>query len=163
VLAPLVAALVIVPLVEIYILVQVGQVLGALPTVALLLLMSLLGALLLRREGGRTWRAFRSTLGSGRMPAREVADGALVIFGGALLLTPGFATDLFGLACVLPGTRAVLRRVLLRVAMRRLGVAGMVGGLAADRAGQRPARGGGGVVEGEVVGRPEERDPEAGS
>ncbi|MBW3567452.1 MAG: DUF885 domain-containing protein, partial [Proteobacteria bacterium] len=62
-------------------LVQVGQVIGPLPTIALLLAMSLLGAYLLRREGSRTFRAFRSALGSGRVPAKEVADGALVIFG----------------------------------------------------------------------------------
>ena len=144
----LVLALVVVPLVEIYVLVQVGQVLGALPTIALLLAMSLLGAYLLRREGTKTWRAFRSAMGSGRVPAREVADGALVIFGGALLLTPGFATDFFGLACVLPPSRAVLRKVLTGLVAKRLGVAGMVGGLAADRM-RRPRPGG--VVEGEVV------------
>jgi UPF0716 protein FxsA len=149
--ALLVAALVIVPLVEIYVLVQVGQVIGALPTIALLLVMSLLGAYLLRREGTKTWRAFRSAMGSGRVPAREVADGALVIFGGALLLTPGFATDIFGLLCVLPPTRAVLRRLLTGAVAKRLGVAGLVGGIAADRSRQRPDQRRGGVVEGEVI------------
>ena len=159
--ALLVAALVIVPIVEIYVLVQVGQVIGALPTIALLLAMSLLGAYLLRREGTKTWRAFRAATGSGRVPAREVADGALVIFGGALLLTPGFATDLFGLACVLPPSRAVLRKVLTGLVAKRLGVAGLVGGIAADRMGQRTARRRGGaddVVEGEVVDRPDPRE-----
>ena len=149
----LVAALIVVPLVEIYLLVQVGQVIGPLPTIALLLAMSLLGAYLLRREGSRTFRAFRSAMGSGRVPAKEVADGALVIFGGALLLTPGFATDLLGLACVLPVTRAGLRTVLTRVVAARLGVPGMVGGLAAQRMAER-SRSRGTVVEGEVVDRP---------
>jgi len=151
----LVLALVVVPLVEIYVLVQVGQVIGALPTIALLLLMSLLGAWLLRREGARTWAAFRRALGSGRVPAKEVADGALVVFGGALLLTPGFATDVFGLACVLPPTRAVLRRLLTGVVTRRLGVAGVVGGAAGGAFGPSSRRverdGRGDVVEGEVV------------
>ena len=155
--ALLVVALVVVPLVEIYLLVQVGQVIGALPTIALLLALSLLGGYLLRREGARTWRAFRAAVQSGRVPAREVADGALVIFGGALLLTPGFATDAFGLLCVLPPTRAGLRRMLTGVVTRRLGVAGVVGGLAADRAGQRSARQPSTVVDGEVV---EERPPD---
>ena len=156
--ALLVVALVVVPLVEIYVLIQVGQVIGALPTVALLVAMSLLGAWLLKREGRRTWTAFRNALGSGRVPAKEVADGGLVIFGGALLLTPGFATDLFGLACVLPGSRAVLRRLLTGFVARRLGVPGVVGGIAADRLRHRPPpRRGGSVVDGEVVDRPDDR------
>lgn len=148
--ALLVVALVVVPLVELYVLIQVGQVIGALPTIALLIAMSLLGGYLLRREGTRTWRAFRGALGTGRVPAREVADGALVIFGGALLLTPGFATDLFGLLCVLPPSRAVLRRVLTGFVAKRLGVPGMIGGYAASRL-RRPGSGGGTVVDGTVV------------
>ena len=146
--ALLVVALVVVPLVEIYVLVQGGQVIGALPTIALLLAMSLLGAYLLRREGAKTWRAFRSAVQAGRVPAKEVADGALVILGGALLLTPGFATDFFGLACVLPPSRAVLRRMVTGLVAKRLGVAGLVGGIAADRL-RRPGRGT--VVDGEGV------------
>ena len=146
----LVIALVVVPLVELYVLLQVGQVLGVLPTLVLLVTLSLLGAYLLRREGARTWHAFRSALGSGRLPAREVADGGLVIFGGALLLTPGFATDAFGLLCVLPPTRAVLRRLLTRTVARRLGVGGLLG--PADGGLRRPpGRARSGVVDGEVV------------
>jgi UPF0716 protein FxsA len=154
-------ALVLVPLVEVYVLVQVGQSIGALPTVALLVVMSLLGAWLLKREGRRTWTAFRAALGTGRVPAQEVADGALVVFGGALLLTPGFATDVVGLLCVLPGSRAVLRRVLSGFVAKRLGVPGMVGGIAAEHLRRRssgaPPRDGSAVVEGEVVDRPDER------
>ena len=162
--ALLVLALVLVPIIEIYVLLQVGQQLGALPTVVLLVSLSLLGAWLLRREGARTWNAFREALARGRLPAAEVADGALVIFGGALLLTPGFATDAVGVLCVLPPTRAVLRRMLTRVVARRLGTAGVLGGLAAEglrRPSSRrrppeagPARGRS-VVDGEVV-----RDPD---
>ena len=154
--ALLVAALVVVPIVEIYVLLQVGQLLGVLQTVVLLVVMSLLGAYLLRREGARTWRAFRTALASGRLPAAEVADGALVILGGALLLTPGFATDAFGLLCVLPPTRAVLRRLLTRQVARRLTVGAVLGG------GHRPGpassrrRPSGSVVDGEVVHPPDE-------
>ena len=147
----LVLALVVVPLVEVYVLVQVGQQLGALPTVLLPLLMSLVGAYLLRREGAKTWRAFRAALGTGRVPAREVADGALVVFGGALLLTPGFATDLFGLACVLPPTRAVLRRLLTRFVTRRLGVGLLVPPRPSSSRLRRDAPGAARVVDGEVV------------
>ena len=156
----IVVLLVVVPLVEVYVLVQVGQSIGALPTIALLVAMSLLGAYLLRREGARTWKAFRGALGTGKVPTREVVDGGLVIFGGALLLTPGFATDVFGLLCILPPTRAALRRVLLGVLRRRLGVAGMVAQLGGDVLGRRNARGPAGsdrVVPGEVVDGPGDR------
>ena len=130
----LVVALVAVPLLELYVLLQVGQLLGVVPTLVLLVVMSLLGAWLLRREGTRAWAAFRTALTSGRLPAKEVADGALVIFGGALLLTPGFATDALGLFCVVPPTRAVLRRLLTRAVAQRLQVGGgLAGGLAAER------------------------------
>jgi UPF0716 protein FxsA len=149
----LVAALVVVPIVELYVLLQVGQFLGVVPTLVLLVVMSLLGAYLLRREGARTWLALRRALAAGRLPAKEVADGGLVILGGALLLTPGFATDAFGLLCVLPPTRAVLRRLLTRTVARRLGGTGPLGAVAAEglrSAGRRPSsrrR----VVDGEVV------------
>ena len=151
----LVVALVAVPILELYVLLQVGQVLGVVPTLVLLVVMSLIGAYLLRREGTKAWLAFRNALAAGRLPAKEVADGALVILGGALLLTPGFATDAFGLLCVLPPTRAGLRRLLTRVVARRLSV-GVVGGLAAERPRPPAGRGwrGSRVVDGEVV-----RDP----
>ena len=149
--ALLVLLLLVVPLVEIYLLVQVGQVIGALPTIALLVVMSVLGAWLLRREGARTWTAFRSALSAGRVPAREVADGALVVLGGALLLTPGFATDVVGLAFVLPVSRSFFRRLLTGVVARRLGVPGVVGGMAAEHLRTRRRTRPGEVVEGEVV------------
>ena len=151
--ALLVVALVVVPIVEIWVLLQVGQQLGVLTTVVLLVTMSLLGAYLLRREGARTWRAFRTALGSGRLPAAEVADGALVIFGGALLLTPGFATDAFGLLCVVPPSRAVLRRLLTRQVAKRLSVGAVLGGARGASSRRRP---GDGVVDGEVVRPPDD-------
>jgi UPF0716 protein FxsA len=151
-LAVIVALLVIVPLVEIYLLIQVGQLLGALPTVLLLLAMSVLGGVLLKREGTRTWRAFRTALQRQRLPAAEVADGALVIFGGALLLTPGFATDVVGLLCVLPGSRAVVRRLLTGLLVKRLGLVGVAGVFATDQyRGRRRPGSGSQVVEGQVV------------
>lgn len=153
--ALLVVLLVVVPLVEIYVLVQVGQVIGALPTIALLVLMSVLGGLLLRREGARSWRAFTAAMSAGRVPAAEIADGALVLLGGALLVTPGFATDVVGLLCVLPGSRAVLRRTLTHLVARRLGVRGVAGALASEALRARlPRRGGSGVVDGAVVDPP---------
>ena len=115
-------AFLVVPLVELYVLIQVGQAIGALPTVAILLADSLLGAALMRSQGRAAWRRFLSVSRSGRVPAREVVDGALVIFGGALLLTPGFVTDILGVLLLLPPTRAFVRRYLVKgVAVRMVG------------------------------------------
>jgi UPF0716 protein FxsA len=136
--ALLVVLLVVVPLVELYVLIQVGSVIGAPLTILLLLLDGVLGAWLLRREGRRTWAAFRTATAQGAVPAREVADGALVLLGGALMLTPGFVTDIVGVLCVLPPTRALLRRRLTAYVGRRLLV-------------PRPPGRGSGTVDGEVV------------
>ena len=152
----LVALLVVVPLIEIYLLIQVGDVIGALPTVVLLIALSVLGAVLLKREGVKAWRAFQAAAAAGRVPTTEVADGALVLLGGALLVTPGVLTDAVGLLCVLPGTRRVVRRVLTLAVVRRFG---LVGPLAAARAGRRGPRARDGVVEGERVRPPD--DPTA--
>jgi UPF0716 protein FxsA len=112
--AILVILLVVVPVVELLIVLEVGGRLGVGWTVALLLLASLLGAYLLRIEGARTWRQFRQALEQGRWPGDEVAQGALVLVGGALLLTPGFLTDVVGFLFLLPPTRVVTARWLRR-------------------------------------------------
>lgn len=125
------AIFIVVPVVEIAVIIEVGRLIGPLPTVGLLLTSAVVGTVLLRREGRRAWRALRRALAHGRIPTREVADGALVIFGAALMVAPGFLTDLTGMLCLLPPTRAVLRRVLLSAAMRRLFVRA-----AGDRAGR---------------------------
>ena len=152
----LILALIVVPLAELYVLIQVGHALGVLPTIALLLLDSIVGAALLRREGRRAWRALRQALEERRLPAREVADGALVVFGGALLLTPGFLTDVLGLLCILPLTRGVLRSALTRIVAGRFGVPGGPG--ARGGRGARDVGGGAAarptspsVLDGEVV------------
>jgi UPF0716 protein FxsA len=111
-----------VPIAELAVIIQVGQAIGVWWTIAILIADSILGSLLMRSQGRITWRRFNETLGAGRVPAREVADGVLVIFGGALLLTPGFLSDIFGLLFLLPPTRAVIRRVFLRQAMKRITV-----------------------------------------
>ncbi|MEV4178533.1 MULTISPECIES: FxsA family protein [unclassified Nonomuraea] len=104
-------AFLVVPVLEIWLLIQVGSVIGGPATIALLIADSLLGAWLVRREGRRAWRALQEALQSGRMPDRELADGGLILVGGALLLTPGFFTDVFGFLCVLPFTRPLMRRL----------------------------------------------------
>ncbi|GAC1329516.1 MAG: hypothetical protein NVSMB13_17180 [Mycobacteriales bacterium] len=108
------------PLAELYVLVQVGHVVGVLPAIGLLLGVSVLGGFVVRREGARAWRAFRGALAAGRVPSREVADGAAVVLGGALLLTPGFLTDALGLVLLAPPSRAVVRRLLTGWLARRL-------------------------------------------
>src|ERR671934_1573043 len=101
---------ILVPIAEIYVIIKVGQAIGALWTILLLIADSIIGARLLSWQGRRAWRRFQEALAAGRVPHREVLDGVLIIVGGALLLTPGFITDVFGLALLLPPTRAVLRR-----------------------------------------------------
>ena len=95
-------------------LIQVGQPIGVWWTIALLIADSILGSLLMRSQGRAVWRRFNVTLQAGRPPAREVLDGVLVIFGGALLLTPGFISDFLGLLLLLPPTRALVRAMLVR-------------------------------------------------
>ncbi|HXH81180.1 FxsA family protein [Nocardioides sp.] len=158
----LLVAFVVVPLLEIFVLIQVGQVIGAWWTILLLVADSILGTWLIRREGGRAWTALRTALGTGAMPARELADGALILVGGTLMLSPGFVTDLLGIALILPMTRPLARRALTRVVARRLMGSGMAayaprtgpGGGVRDAGGnaRRPHPDpGGSVVEGEVV------------
>jgi UPF0716 protein FxsA len=105
---------VVVPILEIYVIIQVGQAIGALWTIVLLVADSILGSVLMRSQGRAAWRRFQLALAEGRVPGREVIDGVLVIFGGAFLLTPGFCSDVFGLLLLLPPTRALFRRVLVR-------------------------------------------------
>jgi UPF0716 protein FxsA len=115
----LVILFVLVPIAEIYVIIQVGQQIGALWTVLILIADSLIGAWLLRQQGRRAWAAFQTALAEGRMPHREVLDGVLIILGGALLLTPGFLTDIVGLLLLIPPTRAGFRRLLTRMMLRR--------------------------------------------
>ena len=116
----LVLAFILLPIVEIYVIIQVGQVIGAWWTVALLIADSIAGSWLVRREGRRTWRALRSALDSGRMPATELADGALVLIGGTLMVTPGFVTDIAAALMILPFTRPLFRNLLSRFVAARL-------------------------------------------
>jgi UPF0716 protein FxsA len=110
----LVFVFIVVPIAELYVLIQIGSAIGILPTIALLILDSVLGAALMRSQGRAAWMRFNRALAEGRMPGREVMDGALVIFGGALLLTPGFLSDFLGLILLLPPTRAIVRTLLVR-------------------------------------------------
>jgi len=174
----LLIAFLVVPIVEIYVILQVGHLIGGWPTVALLIAESLLGAWIMRREGRRAWRALTTTFQQGGLPDRELADAALVLVGGALLLTPGFVTDIFGFLFVLPFTRPLVRWALSAYVGRRVRVAQSraaasfegLGGFprpqarpgpqdgSAGAAGS-PGAGGSGVVRGEVIEDDREGDP----
>ena len=138
--------LLVVPILEIAAIIAVGKVIGGWQTLVLLVLESLLGAWLVRREGARAWAALTTALNTGRMPSRQLADAALVLVGGTLLLTPGFLSDIVGFFFILPMTRPLARRALEAVVARKL-LGGMFG----------PGRRGGGpgegpdIIEGEVL------------
>jgi UPF0716 protein FxsA len=123
----LVVLFIVVPIAELAVLIQIGQAIGVWWTIALLVADAILGSLLARSQGRLTWRRFNEAIQAGRAPAREVMDGALVLFGGALLLTPGFLTDILGLILLLPPTRALVRAVLVRRFAGRM-VASMTAG-----------------------------------
>lgn len=110
----LVILFIVVPIAELALLIQVGQLIGVWWTVAILIADALLGSYLLRTQSRAAWRRFNEAVAEGRVPHREVVDGVLVIFGGVLLLTPGFITDVFGLLFLFPPTRTLLRGLLVR-------------------------------------------------
>ena len=116
----LVVAFLAVPIVEIYLIVEVARYAGILNTVALLGLVSVAGAWMVRREGLGILRRARDELAVGRVPGRQMVDGLLVLVAGALMLTPGFATDALGLALLFPPSRIAVREVLIRRFARRV-------------------------------------------
>jgi UPF0716 protein FxsA len=127
---------IVVPLAELYVIVQVAGAIGLPLTILILLVDSIVGSLLLKSQGRSVWRRFNETMAAGRMPHREVLDGVMVIFGGAFLITPGFITDVFGLLLLLPPTRYVIRRFVVRALRGRVAIS--VAGAAGRR---RPQRG----------------------
>ncbi|HEY2832524.1 MAG TPA: FxsA family protein [Sporichthyaceae bacterium] len=154
----LVLALLLVPIAEIYVIVQVGQAIGAGPTILLLIADSVLGAWLVRHEGRRAWENLVRSLNAGRMPTKELADGGLLLVGGTLLMAPGFLTDILGYFLVLPFTRPLARRLLVGWMVHRVQVVGPAGPtpFGGGPFMPRPPRpgpksGGGRVVSGEVV------------
>ena len=105
-----------VPLVEIFLLIKVGNVIGAPWTIALVVLTALVGAWLVRLQGLSALNRVRQSAARGELPALELLEGLFLLAAGALLLTPGFFTDIVGFACLTP-----LRRSLIRLAVRRFG------------------------------------------
>ena len=139
--ALLVVLFIVVPIAELYVIIKVGEWIGILPTLALLLADALLGSLLLRHQGRSAWRRFNRALDERRFPGKEVADGLLITVGGTLLLTPGFISDIAGLVLLIPPTRAVVRHLLARFVTRRFAIVSGPAGWGYERAraaGTRP-------------------------
>lgn len=125
--AILVALFIAVPIVELWVIIEIGSLIGVWPTIALLLADALLGSLLLRHQGRGAWRRFNQAIAERRFPGREVADGLLIAIGGTLLLAPGFVTDVFGLIFLIPPTRAIVRRLMRGYVGRRFVIVGAPG------------------------------------
>ncbi|HEV8205216.1 MAG TPA: FxsA family protein [Acidimicrobiia bacterium] len=115
-----VALAIVVGVVEISVIIQVGQWIGFLNTVGLLLLVSLMGAWLVKRQGLGVMARIREQRSAGRIPATEAFDGALILVAGVLLVIPGFVTDAFGLLLLFPPIRAVVRRFVSRRVLREV-------------------------------------------
>ena len=111
---------VLVPLVELTILVYLGTIIGALYTILIVVLTGILGAILTRSQGLAVLSKIRSNLQHGVLPANELFDGALILIGGLLLLTPGIITDILGLAALVPRTRHIIQKLIRSLIYRRI-------------------------------------------
>jgi len=142
-----------IPIIEIYLLIKVAGIIDWLPTIGLVVLTAVIGASLLRSQGSQTYLRFNQALSEGRVPANEILEGVALLIGGALLLTPGFFTDLIGFFCLLPFTR---RPVATLIVNRFNHMSGMnMGGSSPFSQGPGPAQGNkpSNVIEGEVTQR----------
>lgn len=155
-----------VPLIEILLFIEVGGLIGAWPTIGLVVLTAVIGTALLRRQGLATLARAQAEMDAERLPVRELFDGVCLLFGGALLLTPGFLTDALGFALLVPPLRAILGRGVMAALRRSRNVHFSVYGA---EGGRRGADGGGGgpVIDGEEFGvrredDPRDRDPRGG-
>jgi UPF0716 protein FxsA len=147
-------ALIAVPVIEIYVIVQVGSVIGPWWTVFALVAETILGIWLVRREGRRTWRRLVQQLNAGEAPTKTAAHGAVILLGGVLLLIPGFVTDAIGFLCLIPFTRAPIRKALIAYVSRRstgLLVMGRAGSTGGQRANSDPT-----IIEGHLAEPPEQ-------
>jgi UPF0716 protein FxsA len=113
VVALLALVFIVLPIVELAVIIQVGQAIGVFNTIAALLVVSFVGAWLVKREGMSVWRRFQQQVQMGVVPGREIGDGVLIMVAGALLISPGFVTDIFGILLLLPPVRAAVRSAAL--------------------------------------------------
>lgn len=120
---------IIIPIIEMWALIEVGSAIGALPTIGLVLLTAFIGLGLLRTQGAGALARAQAKLRAQQMPVREMADGLFFAVGGALLLTPGFVTDLIGFLCLVPGIRTLLMAVLVKRLFKQGGARGFRPGM----------------------------------
>ena len=138
---PLLILFILLPILEIWLLISIGDVVGALPTIGLVLLTAVVGVALLRHQGISTLMRAQDKMRAGEVPAREVAEGIFLAVGGVLLLTPGFITDTLGFICLIPGLRQlVLGKLLGRIIVVRPGD---------GPGGNGPEQGGGNIIDGD--------------
>lgn len=121
-------AFLVVPFLELFVILRVGGALGVLNTIGLLIVVSAVGAWLVKREGLAVLRRAQGRIKSGGVPTKELIDGVLILFAGALLLTPGFLTDVVGVLLLLPPVRAALRAATTRQLRRRVSRRGVITG-----------------------------------
>ncbi len=117
----------VIPIIEIYLLIKVGEEIGALLTIFFVVLTAVIGAGLLRQQGLSTLARFQQNLSSGKIPAQEMVEGILLAVGGALLMTPGFVTDTMGFLCLLPFSRKFIAGNIIKRSSAKF-TAGMSGG-----------------------------------
>jgi len=111
----------IIPFAEIYLLLQIGGIVGVLPTILLVVFTAALGAWLLRQQGFATFQRFQASLAQGVIPAYEMIEGPIILVGGVLLLTPGFITDMIGFACLVPQWRRKIAQYVIENQMVQAG------------------------------------------
>ena len=104
----------IIPIVEIFILIKSGEIIGIFPTIILVILTAVIGAALLRQQGLSTLARFQKNMSQGKLPAQELVEGILLAVGGALLMTPGFVTDTIGFLCLLPFSRKLMTTTIIK-------------------------------------------------
>ncbi len=147
----LLAAFIVVPLVELYLLLQLAQVTSAMTTFLVVIVTGVIGSMLARREGVMAWRRFRLALAEGRAPSRELQDGLMIVFAAALLLTPGLLTDTMGFLLLIPAGRECMRRLVLAKYLSRFKLQVDLGQSAEFPSARQPS--GGYTVDAEAVRR----------
>jgi len=125
----------IIPIIEIYLLIKVGEIIGALPTIILVVLTAVIGAGLLRQQGLSTLARFQQNLSTGKLPAQELVEGILLAVGGALLMTPGFVTDTIGFLCLIPFSRKFIAATIIKNSTMKM--TGKMGGFTQGEAWQQ--------------------------